>query len=196
MVFYTVSRIRRAMPIITIAGPPGSGKTTVSRILAQHLELPHVYTGDIFRKMAKERGMSLEAFGDYALEHPEIDIELDRRQVELTRSGDLILEGRLAAWMLRRRGIDALKVWIDAETRERARRVARREKVDLEEALERMLTREKQEKHRYRTIYDLDLADTSIYDLVVDSTDRTPDEVADLIVAALEGQRSTEASAE
>ena len=48
--------------IATVSGPPGSGKTTASRLLSEKLGYPLVYVGNIFREMAKERGMSLADF--------------------------------------------------------------------------------------------------------------------------------------
>jgi len=35
---------------ILLLGPPGSGKGTQSAMLANHLDIPHISTGDIFRK--------------------------------------------------------------------------------------------------------------------------------------------------
>ena len=64
--------------ILVIGGPPGSGKTTV----AQRWAVTHGYVlisaGTKFRAMAKERGMTLEAFGKAAEKDPSIDRALDR----------------------------------------------------------------------------------------------------------------------
>jgi len=38
--------------IILLIGPPGSGKGTQGKLLAEKLMLPHISTGDIFRKIA------------------------------------------------------------------------------------------------------------------------------------------------
>ena len=45
--------------LITISGLPGSGKTTVARLVARELGLEHVYAGDIFRRQAEEHGLTL-----------------------------------------------------------------------------------------------------------------------------------------
>ena len=58
---------------ITVSGLPGSGTTTLSRLLAEYYELELVSSGEIFRRMAKERGMSLSEFGALAEKDPSID---------------------------------------------------------------------------------------------------------------------------
>ncbi|RLE58590.1 MAG: cytidylate kinase, partial [Thermoprotei archaeon] len=63
---------------ITVGGPPGSGTTTFSKELAKRLSLRYVYAGEIFRKEAKRRGLTLEEFSRLAEENPEIDRSLDR----------------------------------------------------------------------------------------------------------------------
>jgi len=38
---------------IIMIGGPGSGKSTYSEIISKELEIPHIYTGDMMRKLAK-----------------------------------------------------------------------------------------------------------------------------------------------
>ena len=45
--------------LITISGLPGSGKTTVARLVARDLGLEHVYAGNIFRHQAEAQGLTL-----------------------------------------------------------------------------------------------------------------------------------------
>ncbi|MFK7973342.1 MAG: adenylate kinase family protein [Rickettsiaceae bacterium] len=42
--------------IIILMGLPGSGKGTQGHLLAQKMSIPHISTGDIFRKMIKDKG--------------------------------------------------------------------------------------------------------------------------------------------
>ncbi len=48
---------------ITSSGPPGSGKSTLSKMLSAKLGMELVSMGDIFRKLANDRCMSLDEFG-------------------------------------------------------------------------------------------------------------------------------------
>ena len=80
--------------------------------------------------------------------------------------------------------LDALRVWIDCDGRERARRVAGRDGHALEEALAANLEREASERARYLGYYGIDLTDLTIYDLVLDSTATAPEAIVEQVVAA------------
>ena len=169
--------------IITISGPPGSGKTTVGRILAKKMEMEFISTGMIFRDMAKEHGMSLADFGAMALEDDDIDKELDKRILAIVREKtDIVLEGRLAAHMLHLNGIRCFKVWIDAHIHTRAERISGREGTPPEHVRLEIQEREECERRRYKKIYDIDLGSLAVYDLAVNSDDMTPEQIADEIM--------------
>ena len=53
------------MVTITISGTPGSGKSTVAKILEKKLGIKYIYSGLIFRQLAEEHNMELEKFGKY-----------------------------------------------------------------------------------------------------------------------------------
>lgn len=168
--------------LVAIAGAPGTGTTTLSKLLAERLKMPHVYAGALFRQMASEHGMTLARFGEYAEEHAEIDTQLDRRMIDVARKGDCILEGRMVAWQVQQAGVPALKVLLEAPEDIRARRVAQRERRDdWEQVLKENRHREASEAKRYREIYGLDPNDPRLYDLVLPTEARLPDELADAV---------------
>ena len=175
------------MVTITISGTPGSGKSTVAMLLEKKLGIKYVYSGMIFRQLAEKHHMSLEDFGKYCEKNPDIDKELDAQQLKILQKGDVILEGRLAGWLAYRNNISALKIMIDADINTRAERIVKREKGDIKTRKKEIIKREKSEALRYKKYYDIDLKDYSIYDLVVDSASKTPDQIVDLIVKKLKG---------
>jgi cytidylate kinase len=168
--------------LITISGLPGSGKTTVARLLSSRLGLPHVYAGDLYRKEAVERGVSLEEFNALSEHDHSIDRALDARMASYARQGNVILEGRLAAFIARQEGVDALKVWLSASDEVCARRVAQREGKDWQKVRQLNSVRQSSDAKRYRAIYGFDLNDTAIYDLVLNSDDQTPEALAEQIL--------------
>ena len=173
--------------IVAISGPPGSGKTTVAERFAWAHGYEMISAGTLFRERAKDFGMSLERFGRYAEEHPDVDRELDgeviRRVREATGSGKgVVVDGRLQPWLLEKHGIPCFKVLIDAPLDVRAERIAGREGKSIKEAKKEIRERERSERTRYSKVYGIDVRDTSAFDLVVDSSDKTPEAV----VATLE----------
>lgn len=172
---------------ITIGGLPGTGTTTACRTLEALTQLRYVYAGQIFRDMAKEHRMSLEQFGRYCEEHPEMDRSLDDRQLALLRGPPLLLEGRLSGFLAHRERLPAFKVWFTCDPWVRAERIVKREGGDVEDRMAEMRRREESEKKRYVAFYGYDPADLSVYDLVVDSTELTPQGVVD---AVLDGYRA------
>jgi predicted cytidylate kinase len=171
--------------IVTIGGPPGSGKTTVARQLASDCNLFLITSGNIFREMAERSKMSLEDFGRFSETDERVDIELDEKVIdevkERSKDKDVVVDGRLAAHMVERKGLKAFKVWIDAPLDVRVGRIAGREGKSLDRVRNEIMERERSERARYERIYGIDLTDTAIYDLTIDSRDITPKEVVGVI---------------
>jgi predicted cytidylate kinase len=173
------------MDSITIGGLPGSGTTTTARRLQNTLDLPYVYVGDLFREMARDRGMSLLAFGIYCENHPEVDRALDKKQEVMLMAGNLILEGRLAGWIAFQHSIPAFKIWLVCEKGERVRRVAERENVARKNLGHQLQIREDSERDRFRNYYEIDLDNLSIYDVVIDTTNISPLEVEKTVLESM-----------
>ncbi len=178
--------------IVAIGGPPGSGKTTVAEAFAKAHAYHLVSAGLKFRVWAKERGMSLEEFGEAADADPQIDRALDGSVFEEVlkedaMGRDVIVEGRIQAPLLAARRVPCLKVFIDAPLAVRAKRIAGRDKSSVKAAERAIVHRASLERTRYQRTYRIDLADTSVYDLIVDSSDKTPDVLVELIWAQVEG---------
>jgi predicted cytidylate kinase len=175
------------MTTITISGLPGTGKTTVAKLLEKHLGLRYVYSGEIFRQMAKKHRMSLEEFGEYCESHREIDEELDRYQLDILRQGNVIVEGRISGWLAYQNHIPALKVLLNASLDVRAGRIVNREQGDKDKRKKEILKREKSEATRYKKYYGIDVRDTSIYDVIIDTADKTPEQISELVMKVLKG---------
>ena len=131
--------------IITIGGLAGTGTTTAAEILSKKLDIPYISAGSIFREMAKEKGMSVLEFSEFAEGNDDIDKEIDKRQAELAKSSkNLIIEGRLSAYF-----IDAdLKVWLITPLDIRSERISVRESKTVDVAKEEIIIREKSEALR------------------------------------------------
>jgi predicted cytidylate kinase len=169
--------------LITISGLPGSGKTTVARLVADTLGLEHVYAGDLFRKQAEAAGLTLEEYQRRAETDHSIDRALDDEMRRRAKRGGAVLEGRLAAFMAEEAGVAALRVFLDAPEPVRAARIVEREGGDSRARLRETQAREASDARRYRDIYGVDYHDPARYDLVIATDGRTPEELAREIVA-------------
>ena len=171
--------------IIVIGGTPGSGKSTVVSLLSQAHSLDVVSSGSMFRDEAIRRGMTLEEFGAYAQKHHEVDKELDDKVTKLViergQEENLIADSRLQAHLLEREGADFFAVYIDAPLDVRAERVSGREAKPIEQAKREIQERERSERTRYKDIYGIDIGDLRVYDLVIDSAEKTPEQVAEVV---------------
>jgi cytidylate kinase len=151
--------------IITVGGSPGTGTSTLARMLSRELDLRWVNSGELFRKIASDRGISLKELGRIAEESPEIDYLIDDAQRAMAIETGGVFEGRLSGHIL-----DAdLRILLKADRRVRAERIAVREKKLVEDALQESKVREECEARRYEKYYNIDLNDFSVYDLVIDS---------------------------
>jgi predicted cytidylate kinase len=168
--------------VITISGVPGSGTTTIGNMLSKELDLKMIYIGEIFREIAKDYDMSLEEFGKFADNNPEIDRKLDEKQLEYGRKGNIILEGRLSGCLMKKNEIESFKILLLADLDIRVKRIMGRENKSYEQVKVEIETRENGELERYKRLYGLNYKDHLYYDLVIDTTDLTPEQIVAKII--------------
>lgn len=129
------------------------------------LKLRWVNSGELFRKIASEKNVSVRELNRLAERGPEVDYLIDDAQRTLAKEGQGVFEGRLSGHLLPA----DLKVLLKTDIRARAERIAARESKLVEDALQETRAREESEARRYKMYYNIDIADLSIYDLVVDT---------------------------
>ena len=89
--------------IITIDGPAGSGKSTVARLLAQHLGIRFLDTGAMYRAVALAVTRSADAETDVdAVSQIAQKLKLEFRE------SAICLDGRIAPYRRRRRSREAV----------------------------------------------------------------------------------------
>src|SRR3989338_5108791 len=81
---------------LTIAGTPGSGKSSVARIIAKKLRLKHYSVGDFMRLIARKRKITLLKLMKQAeTDKGKIDNELDAFQIKLRAADNFVIDSRL-----------------------------------------------------------------------------------------------------
>ena len=167
---------------IAVSGKSGCGNTTVSRLVADALDLRFInYT---FRSLAQEKGLNLKTIMELAEKDDSWDKEVDNHQVELARKeGGCVLGSRLAIWMLQEAD---LKVYLTARPETRAKRIQSREGGPLGNIAKFTTARDKQDHKRYLRIYNINNDDFAFADLVIDTDEINPGEIAEKIIAEVE----------
>ncbi|MEM1908427.1 MAG: cytidylate kinase family protein, partial [Thermofilaceae archaeon] len=125
---------------VAVSGKPGTGKTTYARHIAQVFNLRYVSSGELFRRIAQERGIDLVELHRLAELDESIDREVDARALREAERGGVVVEGHLAAWLLREHA--DLKIVLVAPLEVRVERVAKREAKSIVEVEKEVRTRE------------------------------------------------------
>jgi cytidylate kinase len=170
------------MVVVAISGLHGAGKTTAARALARKFGLRYVSAGDVFRRLAKERGMTLDEFSRYVERHPEVDRQIDRMTMDAAKEGNVLIDARLAGWMAKEADV---KILLTAPLEVRVRRIALRENRDYREVLAETVKRERSEARRFKRFYGIDVNDYSVFDLVLDTNRWSAKEMVRILETAV-----------
>jgi cytidylate kinase len=174
---------------ILLSGLSGTGSTTAAKQIAADFGLDYIYGGQIFRNLARERGISLEELVE-SLEHAQdTEREIDRRLIEEGKRDNVLVESRTIGWLFPR-NILALRIWLTCDLEERLRRVRAREHHPR--SAEDLLRREASDNRRYRLLYGIEPDDFSPFDKILDTTDMPVDEVVRAIESFVRDRIETE----
>lgn len=165
--------------IISIGGKPGSGKSTLAKMLAKKLGYRRYYIGGLRRKMAEDRGMTLQELNSLGEKESWTDREVDEYQRKLGETEDhFIIEGRTSFFIIPH----SLKIFIDVDERIGAERVfrdlqlphnARNEDTKLDSVDAVLASHRKRmasDRKRYTAYYGIDVYDPRHYDFVLDTS--------------------------
>jgi cytidylate kinase len=157
--------------VVTIGGPHGTGKSTYAKMIAKQFKIRYVSAGQLFRDLAKEKGVSLEELSKQAANSPEIDRMIDERSAAEAAKGNAVVEGQLAAWMAK--DLAQVRIYLKAPDEERIARIANRDHLDYEAARRQTLARERIQRERYKRYYGVNIDDLSLYNIIIDTGNRS-----------------------
>ena len=176
--------------ILTLAGRPGSGKSSTSRALASELGYEHFSSGDLFRAIGKERhGVNVHETNLVAEQDKDIDELVDRRLQEIGATQEhVVIDSRLAwHWIP-----ESFKVYLDLDLEVAAKRIIdntdpkRLENEHIpdnpHEYAVLLKGRLDSEAKRYKALYDANPYDKANYDLVVDTEKNDFEQVVRIIL--------------
>lgn len=173
------------MAVIRISGNHGAGKTTLGRRLAEHLGYRYENTGMVFRKIAAERGLSIEEFYASLQNNRDLERQINDQHAELMKVVDnLVIDSR--TMHLHDTPFPACSILLTVRPEIGATRIHLNnpEKYpSVEFALEASRNRLAVEVERYRYRYGVpNFLDPQYFDIAVDTSDLTPNEVFESIL--------------
>ena len=172
---------------ITVSGHPGSGTSTLVKALMAHYSWTSLNGGDVFRQEAARREMSLGEFGELCKSDLNVDRELDKQlQQQMQDDSSQIVESRLAGWWAYRLEIPCVRLWLDVDETERAKRVVYREGGSIEDALEANKKRSSVDAERFMELYHILPEQREPYTTVLDATNLGSEEVLAAVISILE----------
>ncbi len=173
---------------ITLTGNLGSGKSTLGKILEAEYGYEIFSTGKVIRQIAEEHGVSVLEMNKMMEKDHKYDHMIDDTTARISKEQKgkkLLFDSRLA-WNFVE---DSFKVFLSVNLSVAAARVmadASRGQVEayasVEECKESLKERAATEDRRYRDIYGIEYFNYSNYNLVLDSSDCTPDILAKILV--------------
>lgn len=173
--------------LISITGRLGSGKSTVCNIMKERYGFEIYSTGTINREFARRLGISTLELNKRLNEDPSLDHEIDGTVTKLSeerKDDKLIFDSRMA-WHFAK---NTFKIFLTIEPMEAARRVMKDQRgaeeryTDINDACEKLVERSRVERDRFVDIYGVDYYDYNNFNIVVDTTSRTPEEVVAIIM--------------
>lgn len=173
--------------LISITGRLGSGKSTVCKIMKERYGFEIYSTGTINREFARRLGISTLELNKRLNEDPSLDHEIDGTVTKLSeerKDDKLIFDSRMA-WHFAK---NTFKIFLTIEPMEAARRVMKDQRgaeeryTDVNDACDKLVERSRVERDRFVDIYGVDYYDYNNFNIVVDTTSRTPEEVVAIIM--------------
>lgn len=107
--------------------------------------------------------------------NPDFDKEVDRRLIENLKKGGVVITSYTVPWMCRL----GLKIWFAASQKTRAKRLAGRDKISKQKAMEIIRKRDQKNKRLYSKLYGINFGtDVSVFNYVIETDSLSAKEVA------------------
>lgn len=171
--------------ILCISGMSGCGKSTVAKKIAKKYRLHYFSGGDALKALALEAGFKSVVKGWWESKEGmrflkkrtldfSFDKKIDEKLLEWAKQGDVVLDSWTMPWLLK----SGFKIWLEASSEERSRRIAHRDGINVEKALAALKAKDTKTKTIYKKLYGFNLGeDFSPFDVILDVNGLIPEEV-------------------
>ncbi len=170
------------MPIIAIAGMPGCGSSTIGRLLAKKLNIRFLSIGDYYKSfgIGKPTQRAITVQKTDRGQSREFNWELEKMQADEAIKGDIVVDGKISIKTI---WFADYSIWLKAPLNIRAGRVAKRDKITLEEAEKILMEKESLEKRTFQKLYNIDFFNQEKdAKIVIDVGEKDPEEIIKIIL--------------
>ncbi len=162
---------------IVISGYPAVGKTTIAKEIALEFGYTLYNGGDILKMMASEKGYKISGNDwwdkkegqNFMMEresNPSFDIEVDKKLIDLVRSGNVVITSYTLPWLVP----ESIKIWLKGSRRNRIKRMAKRDNLSYSEAKAVVQLRDDGNTRIYHDLYGFEFGkDLTVFDFVLDT---------------------------
>jgi CMP/dCMP kinase len=180
--------------VICICGMAGTGKSTLAKKLAQKYGLKYYSGGDALRGLAAEKGYDSSRNGWWESEeglrfleqrksNPSFDKAADEKLLEYAAQGNVLLDSWTMPWLVK----GGFKIWLAASVEKQAERIAQRDKMTVEEAMQALKKKEARTKAIYKQLYGFALGeDFTPFNLVLDTDNLCAEEVFQVLCMVID----------
>ena len=180
--------------VICISGMAGTGKSTLSKKLAEKYQLRYFSGGDVLKELAKQEGYDVSVQGwwespeglkflNERINDPKFDKEVDDRLLEHAQQGNVLLDSWTMPWLLK----EGFKIWLEASFEKRAARVAIRDNMTVAESLGVLKEKEARTKAIYKALYGFGLGeDFKPFDFILDTDNLSANEVFEVLCKVID----------
>jgi cytidylate kinase len=184
--------------VIIISGMPAVGKTTVSRLVAEALNIPMVGGGDVLKEMAVEEGYTPGGndwwdrgegmkFLRERKSSSGFDREVDARLLRKAKIGNVVITSYPLPWLTR----EGTRVWLSGSVNSRAIRMSRRDGLPVSKCKEVLSVRDIENYKLYKGIYGIEFGkDLKPFDLVVETDALVEARVAQIVIRYVKNRRN------
>ncbi|OIO29721.1 hypothetical protein COX93_02925 [Candidatus Nomurabacteria bacterium CG_4_10_14_0_2_um_filter_30_12] len=176
--------------IITINGGLGSGKSSTAKKVAKALGFKHFSSGDFFRQVGLELGLSINEVNIRAETDKKIDEMTDQKLRDLNNKNQIVVDSRTAYHWIPK----SFKVYLNLPPEIAKNRILESIKNDIlrqksenmsstEEIFIKMKERFESEQKRYWDLYKIKNTEKSNYDLVIDTNKNNLEQVVSIIIS-------------
>ncbi|MFA6300831.1 MAG: AAA family ATPase [Candidatus Paceibacterota bacterium] len=176
--------------IITICGDLGSGKSSTAKEVAKILGFEHFSSGDFFRQVGLELGLSINEINKKAETDSKIDEMTDQKLRDMRNEEKIVIDSRTAYhWIPESFKVylelpqDIAKVRILNSIKDDALRKQSEQVSSLDEVYEKMKERFESEQKRYWDLYKINNKDKNNFDLIIDTNENNLQKVVDTIIS-------------